>query len=188
MDYQPRPLLRTIVQTALEGTGATAGWLVTPVDDAELAVVAVAGDGALVERALWQRSPLGTGLAGMVLQSGQPVALVPTPGSSADPWSAALLGREPVSVLCVPCHDEDHLAGVLQLVDRAGGGPFSFDDVELATLLAQIAGAALLEGAGASSRVAAPAALSGELTRLADTDPVRYAALAQVVGALLAQA
>lgn len=188
MDHLPRPLLRTIVQTALEGTGAGAGWLAAPVDDAELAIVAVAGDGAFVERALWQRTPLGTGLAGMVLQSGQPVALVPSPGTSPDPWAAALLGREPTSVVCVPCHDEDQLAGVLQLVDRTGGGPFSFDDVELVTLLAQIAGTALLEGAGSSARVAAPAQLGSELTRLADADPVRYAAVAQAVGALLAQA
>lgn len=189
MDHSPRPLLQAIVQSMVDATGAGAGWIATVVDGTELAVVAVAAtDLTLVDRALWQRTPIGTGAAGMVVQSGQPVALTASSGSTIDPWAATLTGRAPPSLVCVPCHDGDQPVGALQLVDKIAGGPFSFDDVEIATLLGPIIGAALAEGAGAATRVASPEQVGGDLARLADADPARYAAVAQVVAALLAQA
>jgi len=188
VDHAPRPLLQAIIQSALDATAADAGWIATVVEG-ELAVVAVASaDPALVERALWQRTSLGASAASMVVQSGQPIALTASGTSVIDPWAADLLGRPPGAIVCVPCHDDDAPVGALQLVDKVGGGAFSFDDVELATLLGPIAGAALAEGAGAAGRVASPAQLGNELGRLADADPGRYAAVAQAVAALVAQA
>lgn len=189
MDHAPRPLLQTIVHAAVEATAADAGWIATVVDEEQLAAVAVASvDGALIDRVLWQRTVLGSGVAAMVVQSGQPIALSATGETVIDAWSAALLGRAPASLVCVPCHDGDRAVGALQLVDKVGGGPFSFDDVELATLLGPIVGVALAEGAGATARVASPAQLGGDLARLSDADPDRYAAVAQAVAAILAQA
>ena len=189
MEHLPRALLQTIVAAAVEATAADAGWIAALVDDVELAAVAVAGtDPAVVDQVLWQRTPLGTGAVGMVVQSGQPIALTATGGTSVDPWASALLGRDPGSLVCVPCHDDDQPIGALQLVDKVGGGPFSFDDVEIATLLGPIIGSALAEGAGAAARVATPAQIGSDLSRLADADPARYAAVAQAVVALLTQA
>ena len=51
-----------------------------------------------------------------------------------------------------------------------------------------LAGSALAEGAGSTGRVATPAQLSSDLTRLADADPTHYAAVAQALTALLSQA
>lgn len=189
MDYAPRPLLQAIIRTAVEGTAAGAGWIAGVVDGTELAVVAAAAkEPALIDRMMWQRSPIGSGSAGMVVQSGQPIALVPMAGAHPDVWATSLLGRDPTAIVCVPCHDDDQPLGALQLVDKDGGGAFTFDDVELVTLIAQIAGAALAEGAGASSRVPTPAQLSSDLTRLAEADPTQYAAIAQALTALLSQA
>ena len=189
MEYTPRPLLQAIIRAAVEGTAAGAGWIASVVDGKELAVVAAAAaDPAMIDAMLWQRTPIGSGSASMVVQSGQPIALVPMAGSNADPWATALLGRDPTAIVCVPCHNDDQPLGALQLVDKRGGGAFSFDDVELVTLIAQIAGVALAEGAGAASRVPSPAQLSSDLGRLAEVDPVQYAAIAQVMTALLAQA
>ena len=188
VEHIPRPLLQAIITSAVDATAAGAGWLAAVVDD-ELAVVAAASvEPTLVDRVLWRRAPLGTGAASMVVQSGQPIALRSAGATVIDTWAAELLGRDPDAIVCVPCHDDDQAIGALQLVDKVGGGPFTFDDVEIATLLGPIAGAALAEGAGAAARLASPAQLGSELGRLADADPTRYAAVAQAVAALVAQA
>lgn len=188
VDYRPRPLLQTILQVAIDSTGASSGWLAAAVDD-DLAIVAVvAADLTLVDRILWQRGGTDPGTAGFVMQSGQPVALQPATSGTGDSWAERLLGRQPASLVCVPCHDDEQPVGALELVDKVGGAPFSFDDVELASVLAQIAGAAIAEGAGAAGRVPTPAELSNDLGRLATADPARYAAVAQAVSALVTQA
>ena len=98
----------------------------------------------------------------------------------------ARLGREPASVLCVPCHDDDVVVGALELVDKAGGVPFSFDDVELVTLLGGIAGPAL-RAAGGQAAARPPAEFATELAHLATSDPAAYARLSVVLEALLAR-
>jgi GAF domain-containing protein len=96
---------------------------------------------------------------------------------------AALVGVEPASVLCVPCGDDD-VVGVLELIDKTGDASFNFDDVEVAALLAGIAGVALgRDHAGAP--VPSPRELGAELDRLAAGDPEQYARVAMLVGALL---
>jgi hypothetical protein len=133
-----------------------------------------------------RRATVSAGTAALVVQSGQPVALQPGSGALRDELGAELLERNPVSLVCVPCLTGEVLVGALQLVDKAGGGPFDFDDVELATLLGRIAGAALRElGTVAVDDVPSPEGLGRDLARLADVDPVRFAVAARVVAALL---
>jgi len=187
VDYLPRPLLQTIVRSAVEATGARLGWLAVVVDATELAVIAAAGEIDVVERVLWQRTAVGRGSASYVIQTGQPVALRPQEGGSSDDWAAEMLGRQPESIVCVPCHGEDQAIGALQLIDKVDGSSFSFDDIELAVVLAQIAGAAAAETTGGAVAVPSPAQLSSDLTRLADADPTRYVAVAQALSALVAQ-
>ena len=69
------------------------------------------------------------------------------------------------------------------MVDKAGGG-FSIDDIELATLLAGIAGAALADGAPVAAPPD-PAELGAALAALARSEPLRYAAVARVLSVLL---
>ena len=76
------------------------------------------------------------------------------------------------------------MLGALELIDKSDGGRFTIDDLELATLLGGIAGAALSED-GPTEAPPAPAELAGGLTRLASTDPARYAAVAAVLATLL---
>ena len=69
-------------------------------------------------------------------------------------------------------------------VDKAGGAPFSFDDVEVVTLLAGIAGVALgVAGMEVPSRP--PAEFGAELAHIASSDPAAYARLSVVLEALL---
>ncbi len=179
------PVLAAVVRAATSATGASAGWIVAVRGD-ELEVVAVSGD---VDPAIVGTRVSGaSGTAGYVVGSGQPMALA---SGRDDPrlgeGVAAAAGRRPASVVSVPCEDDSAVAGALELIDKAGGGSFSFDDVELATLLAGIAAAALTSGADERRLVPAPEELSGGLRALAAADPSRYATTATLVASLLAR-
>lgn len=185
---QARPTLQAICTTTMEFTTASTAWLMM-VDDGELLIVAAScTDPAFAASLVGRRFPLTEGTAAMVLQSGQPVALQPGSASVAsDRIASAVLGRQPASLVCVPCADDERVLGVLQLVDRADGGPFGFDDLELLSMLGSVAGASLEESGGGLLDVPTPAALSHDLTRLAEADPNRYAALARVIEVMLGQ-
>jgi sigma-B regulation protein RsbU (phosphoserine phosphatase) len=178
------PVLQAIARAALDATGAEASW-VLGVEGDRLRAMGAAGP--RVGELLGVAIPVGAGTVGYVVSSGQPMAIAPRGG---DPRLSeglgARLGRMPASVLCVPCHHEDAIVGALELVDKAGGVPFSFDDVELVTLLGGIAGAAL-SVAGAEVPPRPPAELAGELVELAGSDPAAYARLSVVLEALLAR-
>jgi GAF domain-containing protein len=180
------PVLHALAQAAVSATGASDGWLLV-VEDTELRVVAVAGVGTGTS-VLDATVAAGTGSAGFVAASGQPLAMAPR---GDDPrfseGTAQLLGRRPSSVLSVPASNDEGVVGVLELVDKAGGGNFSFDDVEIATMLADIAGVALTAERSSGPPVPRPAELGGELERLSAADPARYSAVASAVAALLAR-
>ena len=84
-------------------------------------------------------------------------------------------------------HPPDQSVGVLQVVDKAGGAPFTFEDVELAAVLADVAGAALHGDAGAPAPPS-PELLADGLRRVAQQEPASYPLLADIVQRLLASA
>ena len=178
------PVLDALVRAAADTVGAPHGILVRHEGEV-LRVVATAGDQAHALRG--HRTPVHAGVAGYVLASGQPLALSVQPG---DPrlqeGVTAALPQPPATVLCVPCASEEEVTGALLLLDKAGG-PFTFDDVELATVLAGIAGVALAGDGAAGGQVPDPSELGGELDRLFRTDPGRYSLVATLVQALLAR-
>ena len=177
-------VLDALIDAAVDATGAARGWLLAA-DGPELVVVAASG----------RRGPVGargpgatSGWAGSVMQSGLPVALVPAPD---DPRFRGDLimgpGERPTSLLCFPCRHQGRTVGGLQLVDKAQGAPFSIDDVEIVTWLADVAGAALDDtGTGAPTAPPGPGELGAALGRLAAQDPARYRAVATVIAELLA--
>lgn len=180
------PVLDAIVRACVDATDADWGW-VAAVEGDRLRVVALAGPPGAGDRgtaAIGQEATM-TGTTGMVASSGQPMALMVRDG---DPHAgggvAALLGIRPRAVLAVPCGDGDGAVGVVEVVDKHGGTSFSFDDVELVTLLAGIAAAALASSATRRA-VPGPAALGAGLARLAAQDPPAYAAVAGLLDALL---
>ena len=185
----PDPVLESIVDHAVTATAAGAGWLLSLDGDA-LTIVATGGAAA---RSLLGRSiASGSGTAGFVAASGQPLAMAPRrgdPAGSGDDGVAALAGIHPASVMAVPCEADGAIVGVLELVDKFGGGGFTFDDVEVVTLLAGVAGPALARrSTGPAPDVPEPEELAGMLARLANTDAVRYAHVATFVNALLERA
>jgi GAF domain-containing protein len=174
-------VLHTILSSAGAVTAAGQGWILETRGD-QFEVVAAIGSGDLVGT----RVSAEGGTAGYVLASGQPVAMMPRADDpAASEGVAGVLGIRPASVLCVPCAHDDEVLGVLELVDKAGGA-FSFDDVELSTVLANIAGSALRDQGSAPS-VRAPDELAADLRQLSAADPATYVRVATVLEALLAR-
>jgi len=176
--------LQAITEAAAEAAAASYAWLLASEGDGLAVVTATGPDvGATVGRAI----PAGQGTAGYVLSSGQPLAVQLHPEDTG-PWAAehALLGRPPETILSVPCPGAAGVHGVLELLDKTQG-PFSFDDVEVVSLLGTIAGAALGDGGVLRGPpVVSPDELGSELRQLFADDPPAYARIAAVLQALLA--
>ncbi len=176
------PILQSVLRSAIEATGAAQGWILETAGE-EFVVRAAAGTDVHL---VGQRVPLDSGFAGYVASSGQPIAMSPRRDDARGAQGvAALVGTQPGSVLAVPCGVGDTIDGVLELVEKHGGGPFTFDDVEIATLLAGIAGTALQADSERTATVASPQQIGADLARLATADPARYATLANFLGTVL---
>jgi GAF domain-containing protein len=178
-----RPVLQSIVRSALEATAATDGWIVSSLDEV-LYIAAAAGPTA--DRLLGRQITNVAGSATFVIGSGQPVAI--SPRGDSDPLGrsvAELTGRRPTSILSVPCSTGSDVLGALELVDKAAGDRFSFDDLELVTLLAGIAAAALAETDRRPTERFSADSLADALRSLALSDPARFDSVAAVLAILL---
>ena len=167
-------MLDAVLRGALDATGAAHGWIVA-VRDGRFVVVAaagVAGAPARTGTVLDTSAP-----AALAITTGQPSARQVRPDDRSAAGAAGSAGV-PASLLTVPCGS----AGALELADKAGGA-FDIDDIEIVSLLADVAGAALDEHAEAP--VPLPDDLAAELRHLRDTDRARYGVVARAVGALL---
>jgi GAF domain-containing protein len=184
----PHRTVQVVCESAVEATGASLGWLGI-VDGDAVAIIAAAGDDPAAASALvGQRVGRDVGSVGFVLQSGQPMAVQPSGKPGGDHGATQLLGRVPASLVCVPCASAAEPVGVLQVYDKVGAGGFSFDDVEILTLLGTVAGAALADAGAVVEDVPSPQLLGSALAGLADVDPAQYAKVALIVSSLLHQA
>jgi hypothetical protein len=172
-------VLHALLEALAAATAATDVW-VTDTQPSEWRVVeAVGPHAATLGAGAWPRG----GVVSFVVESDQPAALVPRAGVELSADVESVLGRLPSSLLVVPCAGDAGTVGAIGLVDKAGGGSFSFDDLELATMLGPVAGAALL--AEREPEVADPATLAAGLLRLSSANPARYERVAAVVSAML---
>ena len=175
----PRPTYHALAEAAVDASGAERGWLLQV--DADALVVVAAVGGPEPGRHVGTRRPIA-GSAGLAASAGQPAA-IQTRGEDAANEGAGGADGIPASILAVPCgHDE--VNGVLEVVDAADGA-FSYDAVEIVTLLAEVAGAALFEDDDSSRPVVSPTEVGNELRALADSDPRRYAEVAGAITMLL---
>jgi GAF domain-containing protein len=166
-----RALLRSIVEVARAIFGAKASSILL-LDEAagELVFEAVAGEGE--ETLVGTRLPAGTGLAGWVLATRQPIVvedLDTDPRFARD--TAAETGFVPKGLMAVPLLDEERALGVLEVLDRPQRSRFSLAEMDLLGLFAAQAALAL-DLLQRARRVQALLAGSGEelavLARLAE--------------------
>ncbi|CAN5115838.1 hypothetical protein BH18ACT4_BH18ACT4_08290 [soil metagenome] len=136
-------VLDAIVGAAVEATEASAGWLLSS-GSGDLVAVAAAGAGAA--ELVGRTAPSESSTTRFVVASGQPMALSAASAASdragGNPGVGAVAATAS-SVLCVPCLWDEAVVGALELVDKSGGSSFSYEDLELVTLLARVAAAAL---------------------------------------------
>src|SRR5579884_638224 len=138
-----RPLLQSIVEVARAIFGARAGsiMLLDP-ETGELVFEAVTGEGE--DTLIGQRIPSGTGIAGWVAESGQPLVIEDV---TADPRFAVEQARRtgyvPKGLMAAPLVREDRILGVLNVLDRPERRRFSVAEMDLLGLFATQAAVAL---------------------------------------------
>lgn len=114
------------------------------------------------------RLPAGRGIAGWVARHRRPLRLADV---GSDPRHEAAIGRsaslEAKTMICVPMVTKGHLRGVLQVVNKLGGGEFSEEELEVTERLAEHAAIAI-ENASLY-RQAYLASITDDLTGLGNT-------------------
>ena len=165
-DEAYRALLRSTVEVACAIFHAKAAsiFLLDEETD-ELVFEAVAGEGA--ETLLGTRFPSSTGVAGWVLVTRQPLVVEDLTKDTRFARDAAeSTGYVPRGLMAVPLISEENTLGVLEVLDRPEGSPFSLAEMDLLGLFANQA-AIGLELLRRGRRAQAALAGEGELAALA---------------------
>ncbi|MFF2145448.1 GAF domain-containing protein [Kitasatospora sp. NPDC058190] len=135
-----RQLLQSVVSVAryVYGAAASSVFMVSP-DTGELVFAAVAGEGE--QGLVGKRFEPGTGIAGWVAASGQP--LITDNVADSDRFAhdaAASTGYVPTSILAAPLIADGECIGVIEVLDRhvrpTNDPSRELDDIELLGLLA----------------------------------------------------
>jgi GAF domain-containing protein len=187
-DEAYRALLRATVEVAraIFHAKAASVFLLDEETD-ELVFEAVAGEGA--ETLLGRRFPSSTGVAGWVLVTRQPLVVDDLTKDTRFARDAAeSTGYVPRGLMAVPLLSEENALGVLEVLDRPEGSPFTLAEMDLLGLFANQAAIALellrrarraqaaLDGEGelaALARFAARLEDAPEETRAAGLDLLR---------------
>ena len=190
-----RPLLQAIVETARAIFGARAASIMLLDEDAgELVFEAVTGEGE--DTLVGRRIPSGTGIAGWVAESGQPLVVEDV---AADPrfavQEARRTGYVPKGLMAVPLLRHERVLGVLNVLDRPERRRFSVAEMDLLGLFANQAAVALdlLLGArrieallaASGDELEAVARLACKLDRLADERRAAGVRLVQALAEIL---
>ncbi len=129
-------LLRSMTSAAKDLFGAAACSLALLDEDEEELVFHVAS-GAGAEDVVGMRVPVGRGIAGWVVTSGQPIAISDV---RRDPRFASEVaestGYVPRSIMAMPLETERVMLGVISVLDRSADGRDDRKDLELLSLFA----------------------------------------------------
>jgi GAF domain-containing protein len=136
-------LLEMIVQTAARVIGANAASLFL-IDEEHRQLTFEVAIGPKAAGLKQFTVPLGTGIAGLVAITGQPMAVS---DAQHDPRHASDFARQvgytPQCILCVPLLYKEEISGVLELLDKKGAASFGREDMELLGYFANQAAVAI---------------------------------------------
>jgi signal transduction histidine kinase len=138
-----QPLLDRILHSAVELLDCEAGSLFS-IDEGTGELVFEVTAGPVASDLLGQRLPPGTGLVGKSADTGEPI-IVNDVKMSAD-WSDApdqITGFVTRSILVVPLQVKDTTIGVLEVINKSDGSPFTEDEQELLTVFSGQAAVAI---------------------------------------------
>src|SRR3954468_4111129 len=144
----PPNLLEAIVKTSA-GVFEAAACSIALVDPVTKELVYQASWGAGAKEIVGVRLPPGKGLAGSVVESGEAMAV---PDCRNDPrfqaQIAAGTGYVPYTMLVIPLRQGERTMGVLSVLDRRDGNPYTSDDIGRGNLFAELTVTALGLDAG----------------------------------------
>ena len=136
-------LLQTIVEAAARLFGAAASSIAL-LDEAQQTLQFRVATGAGAQEVVGMRIPVGEGIAGYVVMTGQPLAVS---GVQEDPRFARETARKtgyvPRSILAMPLVHEDHVIGVIEVLDKIDAASFGIQDMELLGIFARQAAIAI---------------------------------------------
>ncbi|MDQ3767244.1 MAG: GAF domain-containing protein [Actinomycetota bacterium] len=136
-------LLQSITSAAQSLFGAAACSLALLDDDEEQLDFYVAS-GAGAEDVVGMRMPVGRGIAGWVVSSGQPIAIEDVAKDKRFAVDVAQsTGYTPRSILAMPLETERRMLGVISVLDRSSDRPETARDIELLSLFAEQAALAI---------------------------------------------
>lgn len=173
-------LLFSITETTRERLGAAA-CSVAVLDGAELEFRVASGVGSA--EVLGMRIPVGRGIAGWVVASGQAIAVADV---QRDPRfareEAAATGYVPRTILAVPVEGEDGPFGVLEVLDRSPGP----QDMTIAGAAARQVALVLAQAEAFTqlSGVLADPGLAGLIGLVRDLDPADRALATRLLAAV----
>ncbi len=136
-------LLETIVEAAARLFGAAAA-SVALVDEKDSCIVFRVAYGAGRDAVVGMRIPVDQGIAGYVVNTGQPMAISNVqqdPRFAQD--TAAKTGYVPRSILAMPLIRSDRVIGVMEVLDKIEAPAFGMEDMELLALFANQAAIAI---------------------------------------------
>ena len=136
-------LLQTIVEAAARLFGAAASSIAL-LDEAQQTLQFRVATGAGAQEVVGMRIPVGEGIAGYVVMTGQPLAVS---GVQEDPRFARETARKtgyvPRSILAMPLVHEDQVIGVIEVLDKIDAASFGIQDMELLGIFARQAAIAI---------------------------------------------
>lgn len=181
-------ILNRIMDYALKATDAGSGTLYL-VKDKDLSFEAARGPGAKKLKGLRMRA--GSGIAGLVARSGRPYISADLGKDRA--WAGISVSKAR-NMLAVPLKVKRKAAGVIEVMDKAGGGPFTKADLGTLTSLANhfsliLERAALVAELEASvERLSTLNEVSALLNSTLDRRTVRRRAMEAITGLMRAEA
>jgi GAF domain-containing protein len=136
-------LLQTIVEAAARLFGAAASSIAL-LDEAQQTLQFRVATGAGAKEVVGMSIPMGQGIAGYVVMTGQPLAVSSV---QEDPRFARETARKtgyvPRSILAMPLLYEDRAIGVIEVLDKINAASFGLQDMELLGIFARQAAIAI---------------------------------------------
>ncbi|UCD20212.1 MAG: diguanylate cyclase [candidate division WOR-3 bacterium] len=128
---KPKEILNAIMVKAADLINAE-GWSVLLLNERKNELVFEAASGKAGKKLLGMRLKIGQGVAGWVARYGKSLIV---PDVSKDPRFYSGVDRKTKfttkSVLCVPMKSRDRIIGVVEVVNKIGGEPFTQDEFEI---------------------------------------------------------
>jgi diguanylate cyclase (GGDEF)-like protein len=128
---KPKEILRIIMEKTADLIKAE-GWSVLLLDHERRELVFEAAAGEAGKKLLGLRLQIGQGVAGWVARYGQSLIV---PYVTKDPRFYSGVDKKTKfitkSILCVPMRSRDKIIGVVEVVNKIGGEPFTQDDLEI---------------------------------------------------------